>query len=196
VLTAEESWREDVTDITRILNAIEHGDAKATDELLPVVYEELRLLAAQKLSYEKPGQTLQATALVHEAYLRLVGGGDQSWNSRAHFFKAAAEAMRRILIENARRKKTLRYGRGRIRIDLGNMDLALEAPADSIIALDKALAELSETDRVKANLVELRYFAGLTLKQAAEILGLPERTAKRHWTFTRAWLWRRIKDDL
>jgi len=184
-----------VTDVTRILNAIEQGDAKATDELLPLVYEELRRVAAQKLSHEKPGQTLQATALVHEAYLRLVGSQGKKWDGRIHFFAAAAEAMRRILIDNARRKQRLKRGGGRRKIDLNDAEIAVEESCDDLIALDEALERLAEMDKVKADLVKLRYFAGLTLEQAAGLLNLPERTAKRYWAHARAWLYRQVKEE-
>ena len=186
-----------MTDVTRILNAIEQGDAGATDELLPLVYEELRLLAAHKMSQEPSGQTLQATALVHEAYLRLVEAKDQSWNSRGHFFKAAAEAMRRILIDNARRKKSLRAGGMCQRIDtdeadLGVLTLSDESFSEDLLALDKALEKLSKTDPRNAELVKLRYFAGLSLDQIATIQGISRRTATRWWTYARAWLHREI----
>ena len=179
-----------MSDVTRILNAIEHGDAKATDELLPLVYEELRLLAAQKLSHEAPGQTLQATALVHEAYLRLVGDEPQNWNSRGHFFAAAAEAMRRILVENVRRKGRIRHGGGlqRLELDESAAVTAEDRVADDLIALDEALAEFARQDPLKANLVKLRYFAGLTIPQAAEALGISHATAERHWVYARCWL--------
>ncbi|OHB73150.1 MAG: RNA polymerase subunit sigma, partial [Planctomycetes bacterium RBG_16_55_9] len=179
-----------MTDVTRILNAIERGNAKAADELLPLVYEELRLLAVQQMAREKPGQTLQATALVHEAYLRLVEGEGQSWNSRGHFFKAAAEAMRRILLEKARRKGRIKYGGGCQRVELN--EAVSTAPderfADEIIALDEALDRLSRKDRLKADLVKLRYFAGLTIPQAAQLLNISHATAERHWTYARCWL--------
>ena len=181
-----------MSDVTRILTAIEQGDTGAVDELLPVVYEELRLLAAQKLSQERPGQTLQATALVHEAYIRLVGSEAQNWKGRTHFFAAAAEAMRRILIENARRKQRLKHGGGRQRVDLYDADLAIEEPSDDLIALDEALAKLAGEDSVVADLVKLRYFAGLTLEQAAEVLGVSRRTADRYWAYARAWLYQEI----
>jgi len=179
-----------MSDVTRILNAIEQGDAKATDELLPLVYEELRLLAAQKLSHEAPGQTLQATALVHEAYLRLVGDEPQNWNSRGHFFAAAAEAMRRILVENVRRKGRIRHGGGlqRLELDESAAVTAEDRVADDLIALDEALAEFARQDPLKANLVKLRYFAGLTIPQAAEALGISHATAERHWVYARCWL--------
>jgi RNA polymerase sigma factor (TIGR02999 family) len=178
-----------MSDVTHILNAIERGDAKATDELLPLVYEELRLLAAQKLSHEPPGQTLQATALVHEVYLRLVGGPSPGWQGRAHFFAAAAEAMRRLLIENARRKGRLKRGAGHRRIDLDTVSLALETPADDLIALDEAFTRLVEEDPEAAEVVRLSYFGGLTLEETAEVLGISRRTAQRYWAFARAWLY-------
>jgi len=177
-----------MSDVTRILNAIERGDAKATDELLPLVYEELRLLAAQKLSHEAPGQTLQATALVHEAYLRLIGSEAQSWENRGHFFAAAAEAMRRILVENARRKKTLKRGGRHERADLTAAEPALDDVREDLLALDEALQKLAEVDRLKADLVKLRYFAGLTLEEAAQALGMARSTAAEHWAYARAWL--------
>jgi RNA polymerase sigma factor (TIGR02999 family) len=179
-------------EVTRILTAIEQGDARAADELLPLVYQELRQLAAQRMKQEKPGQTLQATALVHEAYLRLVGAEDQNWDGRTHFFAAAAEAMRRILIDNARRKKSLKHGGDRRRIDLEDADLAIEAPSDNLIALDEALTKLAEKAPAVAELVKLRYFAGLTVEQAAEIQGISRRTAGSHWAWARAWLHREI----
>jgi len=173
------------------LVAIEKGDLHAVDKLFPLVYQELRQLAARRLSREAPGQTLQATALVNEAYLRLVGGEDQNWSGRYHFFSAAAEAMRRILIENARRKKSLRHGGGRKRIDFEEATLAKEendTSADDLIALDEALKRLSKKDKNKADLVKLRYFAGLTSDQAARILGISPSTADRDWAYARSWL--------
>ncbi|MGE5296024.1 MAG: sigma-70 family RNA polymerase sigma factor [Solirubrobacterales bacterium] len=178
-----------MSDVTRILNAIERGDAKATDELLPLVYEELRLLAAQKLSHEPPGQTLQATALVHEAYLRLVGDVPQSWENHGHFFAAAAEAMRRILVENARWKGRQKRGGERKRIELHEVCLAADASPDGLIALDEALSRLAAKDPEAARLIELTCFGGLTLEQSAEVLGVSSRTAYRHWAFARAWLY-------
>jgi len=182
-----------MTDVTRILNAIERGDAKATDELLPLVYEELRLLAAQKLSREVPGQTLQATALVHEVYLRLVGGEPGNWKNHGHFFAAAAEAMRRILVENARRKKSQKHGGRHSCIDLDAVDVAAPTQSDDLVALDEALTRLSEEDPVKAELVKLRFFAGLSIDQAAEALGISRATAIRHWSFARAWLFHQLR---
>ncbi len=177
-----------MSDVTRILNAIERGDAQGTDELLPLVYEELRLLAAQRLSHESPGQTLQATALVHEAYLRLVGDGEQNWNSRGHFFGAAAEAMRRILVENARRKGSFKRGGCHQKVDLTGVEPAAEREAEDLLALDEALQKLTQTDGLKAELVKLRYFAGLTLDEAAQALGIARSTACEHWAYVRAWL--------
>jgi RNA polymerase sigma factor (TIGR02999 family) len=181
-----------MSDITRILNAIEQGDPKAADELLPLLYEELRLLAARKLSHEPPGQTLQATALVHEAYLRLIEGADQDWNSRGHFFKAAAEAMRRILVENARRKQRLKRGGNRERSVLDEAVIAAAEPDIDLLALDEALAKFEAIDPEKAHLVKLRYFAGLSLHQAAEILCISIATANRHWSYARSWLFQEI----
>ncbi|MHC4062591.1 MAG: sigma-70 family RNA polymerase sigma factor [Planctomycetota bacterium] len=181
-----------MSEVTRILVAIERGDVRAVDELLPLVYQELRQLATQKLSQEAPGQTLQATALVHEAYIRLVGAEEQNWSGRGHFFAAAAEAMRRILIENARRKKRLRHGGDRRKIDLDEASMAVAGPSDDLIALDEALEKLSSEDKVSADLVKLRFFAGLTMEQAANILGLPRRTADRNWAYARAWLSREV----
>ena len=182
-----------MTDVTRILSAIEGGDPAAAEQLLPLVYDELRRLAAQKLAQEKPGQTLQATALVHEAYLRLVGGGrERPWESRGHFFAAAAEAMRRILVENARRKRCGKHGGGRQRRDLDAGSLAAPEPEMDLLALDAALNRLAEQDPLKARLVELRYFAGLTGDQAAAALGISASSADRHWVYTRAWLRREL----
>jgi RNA polymerase sigma factor (TIGR02999 family) len=177
-----------MTDVTRILNAIEHGDKKAADKLLPLVYDELRRLAAYKMSKELPGQTLQATALVHEAYIRLVGSEAHNWSSRTHFFTVAAEAMRRILIDNARRKKRIKRGGGRRRKSLDDTDIAIKGPSNDLIALDEALEKLAKKDKIKADLVKLRYFTGLTSKQAAKVLGISNSTAVEHWAYIRAWL--------
>jgi RNA polymerase sigma factor (TIGR02999 family) len=181
-----------MSDVTRILNAIERGDTSATDELLPLVYEELRILAAQKLSHEPPGQTLQATALVHEAYIRLVGDEPRSWENRGHFFAAAAEAMRRILVENARRKKREKHGGDRKRLDLVMVDAAINGPSEDILVLDEAIEKLAKEDPDAAKLVKLRYFSGLTMPEAATVLGLSQRTAEREWAYARAWLYDEI----
>jgi RNA polymerase sigma factor (TIGR02999 family) len=181
-----------MSDVTQILSAIAQGDPHAAAQLLPLIYDELRQLAAQKLAREKPGQTLQATALVHEAYLRLVGGGDRAWDSRGHFFAAAAEAMRRIVVETARRKKRARHGGGRQRVEVELADLPTRLPPDSLLALDEALARLEQLDPVKARLVTLRYFAGMTIEQAAAALNISRVTAHRYWTFARAWLHRQM----
>ena len=184
-----------MSNVTRILNAIEQGDPQAADKLLPLIYEELRLLAAQKMTQERPGQTLQATALVHEAYLRLVEGEGQNWRSRRHFFKAAAEAMRRILIEKARRKKSLKHGGGHIKVKLKGAAATIEEKSDDLVALDEALAQLEADDSLKAQLVKLRFFAGLSIDQAAEVLEISRATAIRHWSFARAWLFHNIRKD-
>jgi RNA polymerase sigma factor (TIGR02999 family) len=182
-----------MSDVTRILPAIEQGDPKAAELLLPLVYDELRRLAAQRLAHEKPGQTLQATALVHEAYLRLVDGMQvQGWDSRGHFFAAAAEAMRRILVDNARRKGGAKRGRGRARVVLDLDKLATPERADDLIALDEALGQLAQTDPQTAELVKLRFFAGLSVKQSAELLGISPRTADLRWAYARAWLFERL----
>jgi len=176
-------------DVTRILSQIEQGDPTAAEQLLPVVYDELRKLAAVKLAQEKPGQTLQATALVHEAYLRLVGGDDsQQWANRGHFFAAAAEAMRRVLVENARRKHRLKHGGDRTRLEVELTGLPARMADDDLIALDEALEKLHQQDPLKARLVTLRFFAGLTIEQAAEVLSISRVSAFRYWTFARAWL--------
>jgi len=179
-----------MSDVTRILKAIEKGDEKSSEKLLPLVYEELRLLAAQKMVQEKPGQTLQATALVHEAYLRLVGPEAQSWDNKGHFFKAAAEAMRRILIENARRKKSLKRGGDKQRVELNESMLVApeDIRPDDLLALDEALEKLANKDSAKADLVKLRVFAGLTGKQAADILDISESKASEDLAYARAWL--------
>ena len=182
-----------MSDVTRILNAIEQGDVKAADELLPLVYKELRHLATRKMSRESPGQTLQATALVHEAYIRLVGAEAQNWKGRTHFFTAAAEAMRRILIENARRKQRLKRGGDQKKVNLEDAEPAVAKPAEDIVALNEALEKLALEDPTKANLVKLRYFAGLTVQQAAEILGISQATAERYWSYARVWLFYEIK---
>jgi RNA polymerase sigma factor (TIGR02999 family) len=185
-----------MADVTQILDAIEQGDPNAADELLPLVYDELRKLAAQRLSQEKPGQTLQATALVHEAYLRLVNVRKvQRWDSRGHFFAAAAEAMRRILLNRARDKKRVKRGGERRRVDLDQLEIALDTNDEQLIALDEALTEFAADDSAAARLVNLRFFAGLTLKDAADSLGLAPRTAERQWAYARAWLYARLRQD-
>ena len=176
-------------DVTRILSAIDQGDPHAASQLLPLVYDELRRLAAQKLASEKPGQTLQATALVHEAYLRLVGGGQpQEWNSRGHFFAAAAEAMRRILVEGARSKERAKRGGGWQRVDFEQLDVTTSVSPDQLVALDDALERLAALDHLAGELVKLRYFAGLALDEAAGALNISTATAYRHWAYARAWL--------
>jgi len=179
-----------MTEVTRILSAIEQGDPHAAEQLLPLVYDELRQLAAQRLAQEKPGQTLQATALVHEAYLRLVGGEQTpGWDGRGHFFAAAAEAMRRILIDRARHKRTRKAGDGRRRLDLDDIEPALEeGNGDRLLALDEALRQLEAEDPRKAELVKLRFFAGLTAEQAAAALGVSTSTAEKDWAYARSWL--------
>ena len=182
-----------MNEVTRILSAIEQGDPHAPEALLPLVYDELRLLAAQKLAHEKPGQTLEATALVHEAYLRLVDvERAQQWNSRGHFFAAAAEAMRRILVERARRKSSRKHGGQHVRVNLDDAPSLSDQPADDLPALDDALTLLAAEDPVKAELVKLRYFAGLTIEQAAEALGISRATADRYWAYAKVWLFRAI----
>jgi RNA polymerase sigma factor (TIGR02999 family) len=180
-------------DVTRILQAAEQGDPKAAEELLPLVYQELRKLAVHKMANEIPGQTLQPTALVHEAWLRLVGKENQKWNGRAHFFGAAAEAMRRILIENARRKRAARHGGGQARLDINEVEIATAAPDDELLAVSDALEKLAAHDWQMAELVKLRYFVGLTTEDAAEILGVSVRTAERWWGYSRAWLYQEFE---
>ena len=183
-----------MTDVTHLLSAIEQGDAGASEQLLPLVYDELRKLAAQKLAQEKPGQTLQATALVHEAYLRLIGSEVPSWKGRGHFFAAAAEAMRRILIENARRKQTEKHGGALQRVDLDGVDVPEAAPSVDILAVDEALSRLAAEDPVKAELVKLRYFGGLSVEDAARVLGISRATADRYWAYARVWLYSELND--
>lgn len=183
-----------MSDVTRVLNAMQQGDAHAASQLLPLVYDELRKLAAQKLAQEAPGQTLQATALVHEAYLRLVDTDQPlSWDSRGHFFAAAAEAMRRILIDQARRKQSRRHGGSCKRRPLEHVDLASPEPPEEVLALNEALGRFALLDPLKADLVKLRYFAGLTIAQAAEALGISTTTADRYWSYAQAWLHRELK---
>jgi len=182
-----------VSDVTRILEAAQQGDPTAADQLLPLVYEELRRLAAHKMSNEALGHTLQPTALVHEAWLRLVGNQNQKWDGRAHFFAAAAEAMRRILVERARRKNAARHGGGQQRVDIQEMDLASPTGDDQLLAVSDALDRLATGHKVEAELVKLRYFVGMTNEEAAEVLGISLRTAKYYWTHARAWLYREIQ---
>ena len=183
-----------MSEVTRILSAMKHQDSRAAEQLLPLVYDELRRLAAQKLAQEKPGQTLQPTALVHEAYIRLVKGegsevgGELRWDNQGHFFAAAAEAMRRILIDRARSKRSTKRGAGRKRLDIDALDLAAQAAPDQLLALDDALARLAQDDPAAARLVEMRYFAGLTVEQAGKSLGISTATAYRHWKYARVWL--------
>ena len=186
-----------MSDVTRVLSAIEQGDPKASEQLLPLVYEELRKLAAQKLAHEKPGQTLQATALVHEAYLRLVDvDRAQNWNSRGHFFAAAAEAMRRILVEQARHKSSAKVGGQYQRVELQDDELAAPSRNVDLIALDEGLNKLAIHDRRKAELVKLRFFAGLTIRQAAAALGIAESTADADWAYAKSWLRVELADAL
>ena len=188
-----------MSDVTRILEAIDQGDPRAADQLLPLVYDELRKLAAHKLTQEAPGHTLQSTALVHEAYVRLVAGGKEDsptgplWDSRRHFFAAAAEAMRRILIDQARQKHSQRRGGGRNRRPLDRLEVAAPEPSLDVLALHEALERFERVDPAKAELVKLRYFAGLTLPQAAEVLGISDTTADRYWAYARAWLHAELK---
>jgi len=185
-----------MTGVTQILSRIESGDPSATEQLLPLVYDELRKLAAQRLAREQPGQTLPPTGLVHEAYLRLVEeGADQHWNSRGHFFAAAAEAMRRILVENARRKASRKHGGQRQRVELDPACAETERSSVDLVALDEALARLAASEPAKAELVKLRFFAGLTMAEAAAALGISLSTAERHWTFARSWLYAELADD-
>jgi RNA polymerase sigma factor (TIGR02999 family) len=185
-----------MSEITRILSAIEQGDPHGAEQLLPLVYDELRKLAAAKLAQEKPGQTLQATALVHEAYLRLVDADRAGhWNSRGHFFAAAAEAMRRILVEKARRRQRVKHGGQRKRIDLDGLDLAAPSADVDLLALDEALTKLAVQDSRRAELVKLRFFAGLTMPEVAQVLGISLATAERWWTFTRTWLYAELAGE-
>ena len=185
-----------MTDVTQILSQIESGDPSAAEQLLPLVYDELRKLAAARLAQERPGQTLQATALVHEAYLRLVGDGEreQSWDNRGHFFAAAAEAMRRILVDSARRKRAEIHGGGQRRFDLEEADVISRASPERLVALDDALGKLATEDPIAADLVKVRLFAGLSLEESAAALGLSRATAYRHWTYARAWLRAELAD--
>jgi RNA polymerase sigma factor (TIGR02999 family) len=182
-----------MSDVTSILESIEHGDPKAADELLPLVYGELRKLAASKMANEAPHQTLQPTALVHEAWLRLVGEANPKFENRAHFFAAAAEAMRRILIDKARRKRALRHGGDQQRVELEGVEIALPRDADELLAVNEALDKLGAQNKVEAELVKLRYFVGMTLVEASDVLGISARTADNYWAHARAWLYREFK---
>jgi RNA polymerase sigma factor (TIGR02999 family) len=184
-----------MSEATQILDAMAAGDPQAADRLLPLVYAELRRLAAGQLRREPAGQTLEPTALVHEAFLRLVGDAECRWDNRGHFFAAAAEAMRRILIDRARRKKRLKRGAGARRLELKDIDLAYEMPADELLALDEALEKLESQQPVKAQLIKLRFFAGLTMEQAAAVLGISRATADRYWQFARAWLYHELVQE-
>jgi RNA polymerase sigma factor (TIGR02999 family) len=191
-----------MSEVTRILSQIDSGDRQAAELLLPLVYDELRKLAATKLAHEKPGQTLQATALVHEAYLRLVGNssdrnadGTEKWDSRGHFFAAAAEAMRRILIDQARKKRSARHAGGRQRCELSEVDAISIPIGDELLDLDEALAKLAEVDAPAADIVKLRVFAGMSVEEAAVVMGVSPRTAKRNWAYARAWLGRALSND-
>jgi RNA polymerase sigma factor (TIGR02999 family) len=185
-----------MTEVTRILSAIQQGDLHAAGQLLPLVYDELRKLAAQRLAQEKPGQTLEATALVHEAYLRLMGtpaeGAAPEWSGRAHFFAAAAEAMRRILVEKARRNRRPKHGGGRPRVDIKLADIVSPMPDEDLLALDEAMTRLAAEDPIRARLVHLRFYAGLSNEDAAQLLGISAATAKRYWRYARAWLHREV----
>ncbi len=182
-----------MSDVTRILEAAQQGDPTAADQLLPLVYDELRRLAAHKMANEAAGQTLQPTALVHEAWLRLVGNENKKWDGRAHFFGAAAEAMRRILIDRARRKHAARHGGGQQRVEIQEVDLACSNDDDQLLAVSDALDKLAAQHKVEAELVKLRYFVGMTNDEAADVLGISPRTAKYYWTHARAWLFREVQ---
>ena len=182
-----------MSDVARILDRVQRGDPHAGEELLPLVYTELRRLATAKMAHQAPGQTLQATALVHEAYLRLTGGVRDQWQDRTHFFRAAAEAMRCILIENARKKSRWKRGGRLERVELEGLELAVETPPDTLLVVHEALDRLAAEDAAKAELVKLRFFIGLTNAEAAKVLGVSEPTIKRHWEFSRAWLLREIR---
>jgi RNA polymerase sigma factor (TIGR02999 family) len=189
-------WSTIVSDVTLILKAVQQGDPKAAEELLPLLYDELRKLAAQKMAHEPPGQTLQPTALVHEAWLRLVGEEDRGFQNRAHFFGAAAEAMRRILVEKARRKQCLKHGGGQRRLDLSQIDVAAASDDEIVLAVSGAVDKLAAHNPLGAELIRLRFFVGLSNAEADELLGLPERTARRTWAYARAWLYDELKKTL
>jgi RNA polymerase sigma factor (TIGR02999 family) len=182
-----------MSDITQVLQAIQLGDGRASEELLPLVYNELRQLAAARMAQEATGQTLQATALVHEAWLRMVGDGDKTWQNRAHFFGAAAEAMRRILVENARRKSRLKRGGGQVRLDIDDLELAETTPDEKVLLMDEALERLQGEDPEKARIVVMKFFGGLTNQEVAKNLGVTERTVERQWAYAKAWLFQKIR---
>ena len=184
-----------MSDVTQLLNAIDAGDATAAEQLLPLVYDELRRLAARRMAQEQPGQTLQPTALVHEAWLRLVGDENPRFEGRGHFFAAAAEAMRRILIDRARQKLSLKRGARPERVNLDELEVAVAADDDTLLAVDEAMAKLAQEDPDSAAFIQLRFYAGLTNAEAAQALGIPERTARRHWSFARAWLYRELRRE-
>jgi RNA polymerase sigma factor (TIGR02999 family) len=185
-----------MSEVTRVLEAIERGEPKATEELLPLVYEELRKLASYKMANEAAGQTLQATALVHEAWLRLAGSENQRWQNRGHFFAAAAESMRRILIERARRRHRIRHGGGQNRVDIDDVEIAASEGSDErLLQIHEALDRLALEDPVKAEVVKMRFFVGMADREVAEILGLSERTVERHWAYAKAWLFRAIREQ-
>ena len=186
----------EITDLTKQLNAVSQDDPESAGELLPKVYAELRRLASSRMAREAPGQTLQPTALVHEAYLRITGKGTQQWADRRHFFASAAEAMRRILVENARKKKRIRHGGGWQRIDIEQIDIATTTDSDLLLAVNEALTKLEKEDPRGAALIKLRFFVGLTNVQAAKVLDLPERTAKRSWAYARAWLFEELRSSV
>jgi RNA polymerase sigma factor (TIGR02999 family) len=182
-----------MSDVTQVLQAIRRGDGRASEDLLPLVYSELRQLAAARMNQEANGQTLQATALVHEAWLRMVGAGDREWQNRAHFFGAAAEAMRRILVDNARRKSRLKHGGGQSRLDIEGLELAAASPDNKVLLMDEALEKLRAEDPEKARIVVMKFFGGLTNQEVAENLGVTERTVERQWAYAKAWLFRSIR---
>jgi RNA polymerase sigma factor (TIGR02999 family) len=182
-----------MSDVTRILNSASNGDARAANELLPLVYEELRKLAAAKMASENPGHTLQPTALVHEAWLRLAGDANRKWNDRTHFFAAAAEAMRRILVDNARRKRAQRHGGGQQRLELPDLAAPSAPNDDQLLVVNDALDKFAALDQQKAELVKLRYFVGMTIEETSEALGISKATAKRHWDYAKAWLYEEIR---
>lgn len=184
-----------MSDITLMLQAVARGERQASSDLLPLVYEELRRLAAARMTHEQPGQTLQPTAIVHEAWLRLVGDGDRNWENRAHFFGAAAEAMRRILIENARRKSRLKRGGGMQRLDIEDVDLEAASPDDKVLLIDEAIVQLEAEDPEKARIVVMKFFGGMTNQEVAASLGVTERTVERQWAYARAWLFRKIREQ-